>query len=76
MTPKQREIHLQTINDLLNKYCVIDRWGTYRLGDYKFDNRKVNLKITKDKIKIFSKPLVKIEIGWLEQKLIKLTEKQ
>ena len=72
LTPKQREINLQSITDLLNKYCVLDRWNTYRIGEYKFDNRKVNLKITKSKVKIFSNPLVKVDLKWLEQKLIKI----
>ncbi len=72
MTPKQRELHLQAITNLLNKYCTIDRWNTYRLNDYKFDNRKVNLKITKSSVKIFSEPLVKVDLNWLEQKLIKI----
>jgi len=72
LTAKQRELHLQAISNLLTKYCTLDRWNTYRIGDYRFDNRKINLKISKSGDKIFSEPLVKVSIEKLEQKLINI----
>jgi len=65
-----RENHIASINSLLVKYnATKDRYGTYRIGDYKFDTRAVNLKIHHGKIKIKSTPMMKVTLESLERSL-------
>jgi len=65
-----REKHIAEINSLLIKHgAVLDKYGTYRLGDYKFDTRAVNLKIFSGKIKIKSIPMMKVTLESLERSL-------
>jgi len=78
MTTKSntRELHIASINNLLVKHgAVLDRCGTYKLGDYKFDTRAVNLKIFSGKIKIKSTPMMKVTLDSLER-LLKIYEKE
>jgi len=57
MASTTRENHIAQINSLLVKYgATLDRYGTYRIGDYKFDTRAINLKIHHGKTKIKSTP--------------------
>lgn len=73
MTKIQRQKHITLINTtLLAAGATLDRWGTYRLGEYKFDTRETNLKIYKNKDKISSKPMVQITIEELQAYLIKI----
>lgn len=61
MTKIQRQKHIQELNNILvNAGAELDRWGTYRLKDFKFDTRETNLKVYKGKQKILSKPMVRI----------------
>lgn len=70
-----RELHIASINALLVKYgAVLDRYGTYKLGNYKFDTRAVNLKIFSGKIKIKSMVMTKLTLESLE-KLLKIYTK-
>jgi len=65
-----REKHIADINSLLVKYgAVLDRWGMYHIGNYKFDTRAVNLKIFSGKIKIVSTPIGKLTLEELEKRL-------
>jgi len=65
-----RDNHIASINALLVKYgAILDRYGTYKLGNYKFDTRAVNLKIFSGKIKIKSTPMMKITLKSLERSL-------
>jgi len=65
-----RENHIADINSLLIKYgAVLDGYGTYRIGNYKFDTRTVNLKIFSGKIKIKSTPMMKVTLESLERLL-------
>ena len=67
-----RENHIASINSLLIKHgAVLDRYGAYHIGDYKFDTRAVNLKIHHGKIKIKSVPMMKVTLESLE-KLLKI----
>jgi len=48
-----RENHIASLNALFVKYgAKLDRYGTYKIGNYKFDTRQINLKIFSGKIKI------------------------
>jgi len=70
MASTARENHIASINALLIKHgAVLDRYGTYRIGDYKFDTRAVNLKIHHGKIKIKSTPMMKVTLESLERLL-------
>jgi len=52
MASTARELHIADINSLLIKHgAVLDRYGTYHIGNYKFDTRAVNLKIYSVKLK-------------------------
>lgn len=65
-----RELHIASINALLVKYgAKLDRYGTYKLGNYKFDTRAINLKIFSGKIKIVSIPMGKLTLDVLEKRL-------
>jgi len=65
-----RENHIASINSLLVKYgAVLDRYGMYHIGNYKFDTRAVNLKIHHGKIKIKSTPMMKVTLEYLERLL-------
>jgi len=65
-----REKHITDINSLLIKHgAVLDRYGTYHIGDYKFDTRAANLKIHHGKIKIKSVPMMKVTLESLERSL-------
>jgi len=76
MTKITRENHIASINALLVKYgAVLDRYGTYKLGNYKFDTRAVNLKIFSGKIKIKSIVMTKLTLDSLE-KLLKIYAKE
>jgi len=78
MTAKSntRELHIASINALLVKHgAKLDRYGTYKLGNYKFDTRAVNLKIFSGKIKIKSTPMMKVDLELLER-LLKIYEKE
>jgi len=71
-----RENHIASINSLLVKYgAVLDRYGTYKLGDYKFDTRAINLKIFSGRFKIKSIPMNKLTLESLE-KLLKVYAKE
>jgi len=70
MASTARENHIADINSLLIKYgATLDRYGTYSIGNYKFDTRAVNLKIHHGKIKIKSVPMMKITLESLERLL-------
>ena len=70
MTSIARENHIASINALLVKHgATLDRYGTYRIGDYKFDTRAVNLKIFSGKTKIKSTPMMKVTLDSLERSL-------
>jgi len=72
MASTARGLHISAINALLVKHGAnLDRYGTYRIGDYKFDTRAVNLKIHHGKIKIKSTPMMKITLESLD-KLLKI----
>ena len=65
-----RENHINSINNLLTKYkATLDSYGMYHIGNYKFDTRKVNLKIYSGKIKIVSVPMVKVTLEAFEKRL-------
>jgi len=71
-----RENHIASINALFVKYgATLDRYGTYKLGNYKFDTRAVNLKIFSGKVKIKSTPMMKVTLESLER-LLKIYEKE
>jgi len=71
-----REKHIADINSTLVKYGAnLDRYGTYRIGNYKFDTRAVNLKIHHGKIKIKSTPMMKVTLESLD-KLLKIYAKE
>jgi len=71
-----RENHIADINSLLIKYgAILDRWGMYHIGNYKFDTRAVNLKIFSGKVKIKSTPMMKITLESLER-LLKIYAKE
>ena len=71
-----RENHIASINSLLVKYgAVLDRYGTYKLGNYKFDTRQINLKIFSGKIKIKSTPMMKVTLKSLDG-LLKIYAKE
>jgi len=70
MTSTARELHIASINALLVKHgATLDRYGTYHIGNYKFDTRAVNLKIYSGKIKIKSTPMMKVTLESLEKSL-------
>jgi len=72
MASTARENHIASINALLVKHgAYLDKYGTYRLGNYKFDTRAVNLKIHHGKIKIKSVPMMKVTLESLD-KLLKI----
>lgn len=65
-----RDNHIASLNALLTKYgATKDRWDMYHIGDYKFDTRKVNLKIFSGKIKIVSTPMGKLTLEAFEKRL-------
>ena len=65
-----RENHIASINALLVKYdATLDRWGMYHIGKYKFDTRKVNLKITVNDLKILSTSMSKLTLEEFEKRL-------
>jgi len=71
-----RELHIASINALLVKHgAVLDRYGTYKLGNYKFDSRAINLKIFSGKTKIKSTPMMKVALESLER-LLKIYAKE
>jgi len=63
MTKIQRQKHITDLNTILeNAGAILDRWGMYHIGEYKFDTREVNLKVYKAKNKIQSTPMTKLSI--------------
>jgi len=63
MTKIQRQKHIDQLNTILeNTGAILDRWGQYHIGDYKFDTRETNIKIYNGKIKVKSTPMVKVSI--------------
>lgn len=63
MTKTQRKKHINNLDAILiDAGATQDRWGMYHIGEYKFDTRKVNMKIYKSKIKISSKPMVDVSV--------------
>ena len=76
MASTARGLHISAINALLVKHGAnLDRYGTYRIVDYKFDTRAVNLKIHHGKIKIKSTPMMKVTLESLD-KLLKIYAKE
>jgi len=78
MTAKSntRELHIASINALLVKHgAILDRYGIYHIGNYKFDTRAVNLKIFSSKVKIKSIPMMKVALDSLER-LLKIYAKE
>ena len=70
MTAKSKELHITSINELLVKYgATLDRYGQYHIGKYKFDTRKVNLKIFVGNVKIQSLPMSKLTLEEFEKRL-------
>jgi len=77
MTKIQRAKHINDLNTILtNAGAELDRWGTYRLGEYKFDTRETNLKIYKNKNKIQSTPMVKISILDFQEYINKISKSE
>ena len=62
MTKLQREKHIANLIDVITSAgAKLDRWGFYRLNEWKIDTRKVNLKVyTPSKVKLISKPMVDV----------------
>lgn len=71
------DIQREQIELLLKQYkATLDRWQRYNIGEYVFDTRgKLNLKIHKGKIKIYSKTFIKTELKAIEQMLKRITGK-
>jgi len=70
MASTARENHIADINSLLIKHgAILDRYGMYHIGNYKFDTRAVNLKIHHGKIKIKSTPMMKVTLESLDKRL-------
>ena len=68
MTKVQRRKHIDQLNTILETAgATLDRWGMYHIGNYKFDTREVNMKIYKDKTKVKSVPMMRIEIMWFQK---------
>lgn len=73
MTKIQRQKHINSINQLLiENGFELDRWGTYRKGNLKFNTKETNIKIFKDKTKKFSEPMVNITLERLQEIIKKL----
>jgi len=65
MTKKQRAAHIEGLVAIVKSNGGRkDRWGMWHIGPYKFDTRKVNLKVYEKTsggfVKIFSKVMTKI----------------
>jgi len=59
MTKKQREKHIELITNTLGMHCgPADRWGHFRLGNYRFKMQKTSMrlevKIGKDWMRVSS----------------------
>jgi len=82
MTKKQRAEHIENINKMLTEVCGNpDRWGHYKIGDYRVKMQKTSLRLERKPqgfgrwVKCSSSYFKDIDVGTLGCQMVAIKER-